>query len=183
MSAPKVSNAIKATRYWPLAAAMFALPPALAAVLQFSRAPATLSWQHGVVLSVLVAVYMLHVFAGAWPFAGLMSSVRRCMKLFVNSKRPSLPPPIPEARGPTFDVPADVLHAIRALAQRDHPGDFSTQRYVIQTQRDLATAQNNELQAILSYRRSLVELERLPRYGELESLIPDRGFEGRNWQV
>ena len=28
-------------------------------------------------------------------------------------------------------------------------------------QRDLATAQNNELQAVLAYRRSLVELERL----------------------
>jgi hypothetical protein len=32
---------------------------------------------------------------------------------------------------------------------------------VILTQRDLATAQNNELQAILAYRKSLVELERL----------------------
>ena len=32
---------------------------------------------------------------------------------------------------------------------------------VIQSQRDLATAQNNELQAILNYRKSLVELERL----------------------
>ncbi len=31
----------------------------------------------------------------------------------------------------------------------------------MQAQRDLATAQNNELQAILAYRRSLVELERL----------------------
>ena len=30
-----------------------------------------------------------------------------------------------------------------------------------QSQRDLATAQNNELQAILNYRKALVELERL----------------------
>jgi len=32
---------------------------------------------------------------------------------------------------------------------------------VIQAQRDLATARNNELQAVLNYRKSLVELERL----------------------
>jgi hypothetical protein len=32
---------------------------------------------------------------------------------------------------------------------------------VILTQRDLATAQTNELQAILNYRKALVELERL----------------------
>ena len=31
----------------------------------------------------------------------------------------------------------------------------------MQAQRDLATAQNNELQAILNYRKSLVELDRL----------------------
>jgi outer membrane protein TolC len=38
---------------------------------------------------------------------------------------------------------------------------MSTNYFVVQAQRDLATAQNNELQAILAYRRSLVELERL----------------------
>ena len=38
---------------------------------------------------------------------------------------------------------------------------MSTNYNVIQSQRDLATAQNNELQAILNYRKSLVELERL----------------------
>jgi outer membrane protein TolC len=38
---------------------------------------------------------------------------------------------------------------------------MSTNYNVILTQRDLATAQNNELQAILLYRKSLVELERL----------------------
>jgi outer membrane protein len=38
---------------------------------------------------------------------------------------------------------------------------MSTNFNVIQFQRDLATAQNNELQAILNYRKSLVELDRL----------------------
>jgi len=38
---------------------------------------------------------------------------------------------------------------------------MSTNYLVIQAQRDLATAQNNELQAILNYRNSLVELDRL----------------------
>jgi outer membrane protein TolC len=38
---------------------------------------------------------------------------------------------------------------------------MSTNYFVVQAQRDLATAQNNELSAILAYRRSVVELERL----------------------
>jgi hypothetical protein len=38
---------------------------------------------------------------------------------------------------------------------------MSTNYFVVQAQRDLATAQNNELQAILTYRKALVELERL----------------------
>jgi outer membrane protein TolC len=38
---------------------------------------------------------------------------------------------------------------------------MSTNYNVIQSQRDLATAQNNELQSILNYRKALVELERL----------------------
>ena len=38
---------------------------------------------------------------------------------------------------------------------------MSTNYQVVQVQRDLATAQNNELQAILAYRNSVVELERL----------------------
>jgi outer membrane protein TolC len=38
---------------------------------------------------------------------------------------------------------------------------MSTNYFVVQAQRDLATAQNNELQAILAYRRAVVELERL----------------------
>jgi outer membrane protein len=38
---------------------------------------------------------------------------------------------------------------------------MSTNYFVVQAQRDLATAQNNELQAILSYRRAIVELDRL----------------------
>jgi len=31
--------------------------------------------------------------------------------------------------------------------------------------------------------REDVELDRLPRYGELTAVVPDRGFEGQNWQV
>ena len=38
---------------------------------------------------------------------------------------------------------------------------MSTNYFVVQAQRDLATAQNNELQAMLNYRKALVELERL----------------------
>ncbi len=38
---------------------------------------------------------------------------------------------------------------------------MSTNYFVVQAQRDLATAQNNELQAVLAYRQALVELERL----------------------
>ncbi|HEX7797566.1 MAG TPA: TolC family protein [Vicinamibacterales bacterium] len=38
---------------------------------------------------------------------------------------------------------------------------MQTNYFVVQEQRDLATAQNNELQAILAYRKSVVELERL----------------------
>jgi outer membrane protein len=37
---------------------------------------------------------------------------------------------------------------------------MSTNYFVVQAQRDLATAQNNELQAILNYRKALVELDR-----------------------
>jgi outer membrane protein TolC len=56
----------------------------------------------------------------------------------------------------------------REFAQRQLEAEQSkfevgmqTNYFVVQAQRDLATAQNNELQAILAYRRSLVELERL----------------------
>jgi hypothetical protein len=38
---------------------------------------------------------------------------------------------------------------------------MSTNYFVVQAQRDLATAQNNELQSTLNYRNSLVELDRL----------------------
>jgi outer membrane protein TolC len=56
----------------------------------------------------------------------------------------------------------------RELAQRQLEAEqskfevgMSTNYFVVQSQRDLATAQNNELQAILAFRRSLVELDRL----------------------
>jgi outer membrane protein TolC len=58
--------------------------------------------------------------------------------------------------------------AARELAQKQLEAEqskfevgMSTNYNVIQAQRDLATAQNNELQAVLNYRKSLVELERL----------------------
>jgi len=61
-----------------------------------------------------------------------------------------------------------AAQAARELAQQTMEAEkskfevgMSTNYNVIQTQRDLATAQNNELQAILNYRKSLVELERL----------------------
>ncbi len=58
--------------------------------------------------------------------------------------------------------------AAREFAQRQLEAEqskfevgMSTNYFVVQAQRDLATAQNNELQAVLAYRRSQVELERL----------------------
>jgi outer membrane protein TolC len=61
-----------------------------------------------------------------------------------------------------------AAQAARELAQRTLEAEqskfevgMSTNYNVILTQRDLATAQSNELQAILNYRKALVELERL----------------------
>jgi HAE1 family hydrophobic/amphiphilic exporter-1 len=61
-----------------------------------------------------------------------------------------------------------AAQAARELAQQQLEAErskfqvgMSTNYLVIQAQRDLATAQNNELQAILNYRNSLVELDRL----------------------
>jgi outer membrane protein TolC len=58
--------------------------------------------------------------------------------------------------------------AARELAQKQLEAEqskfevgMSTNYNVIQSQRDLATAQINELQSVLNYRKSLVELERL----------------------
>jgi outer membrane protein TolC len=61
-----------------------------------------------------------------------------------------------------------TAQAARALAQRQLEAEqskfevgMSTNYFVVQAQRDLATAENNELQAILAYRKSLVEMDRL----------------------
>jgi outer membrane protein TolC len=61
-----------------------------------------------------------------------------------------------------------AAQAAREFAQRQREAEqskfevgMSTNYFVVQSQRDLATAENNELQAILAYRRSVVELERL----------------------
>jgi outer membrane protein TolC len=60
----------------------------------------------------------------------------------------------------------DVTRASRALAERKLEAEqkkfqagMSTNFFVIQAQRDLATARNTELQAILDYNRSLVDFE------------------------
>jgi outer membrane protein len=61
-----------------------------------------------------------------------------------------------------------AAQAARELAQKTMEAEqskfevgMSTNYNVVLTQRDLATARNNELQAILNYRNSLVELDRL----------------------
>src|SRR5260221_3886096 len=61
-----------------------------------------------------------------------------------------------------------AAQAARELAQKQLEAEnskfevgMSTNYLVVQSQRDLATAQNNELQAILNYRKSMVELDRL----------------------
>jgi len=61
-----------------------------------------------------------------------------------------------------------AAQAAREFAQRQLEAEqskfevgMSTNYFVVQAQRDLATAENNELQAVLGYRKALVELERL----------------------
>jgi outer membrane protein len=61
-----------------------------------------------------------------------------------------------------------AAQAAREFAQKQMEAEqskfevgMSTNYFVVQSQRDLATAQNNELSAILAYRRSVVEVERL----------------------
>jgi outer membrane protein TolC len=61
-----------------------------------------------------------------------------------------------------------AARAARELAQRQREAEqskfevgMSTNYFVVQSQRDLASAQNAELLAILAYRRAVVELERL----------------------
>ena len=46
----------------------------------------------------------------------------------------STPPPLPTSRPTSSKAPDSVMQGIRALAQRDHPSDFSTQRFVIEKQ-------------------------------------------------
>jgi len=65
--------------HWSLAAAMFALPVVLAALLEFSAPPTKFAWQDVVVLGILVATYLLRLLSGAWPYTGLAA----LPKLFV----------------------------------------------------------------------------------------------------
>ncbi len=65
-----------------------------------------------------------------------------------------------------------AAQAARELAQQQLDAEnskfavgMSTNFQVVQAQRDLATAQNNELQAILAYRRALVEFDRVQQTG------------------
>jgi outer membrane protein TolC len=61
-----------------------------------------------------------------------------------------------------------AAQAARELAQKQLEAEqskfevgMSTNFFVVQAQRDLADAQNTELRAVLNYRKSLVDLERL----------------------
>src|SRR5207248_2549775 len=63
-------------------------------------------------------------------------------------------------------VPGGYSDALDTLLHGKYPTwnvqvGMATKYFVVQAQRDLATAQNNELQAVLAYRKSLVKLERL----------------------
>ncbi len=51
---------------WGMAVLMFGLPVALAALVE-SAASSKITWQDGIVLCTLVAVFMLKVLVGAWP--------------------------------------------------------------------------------------------------------------------
>jgi len=65
-----------------------------------------------------------------------------------------------------------AAQAARDLAQQQLNAEnskfnvgMSTNFNIVQAQRDLATAQNNELQAILAYRKALVEFDRVQQTG------------------
>jgi outer membrane protein TolC len=71
-----------------------------------------------------------------------------------------------------------AAQSAREFAQKQYEAEqskfevgMSTNYFVVQSQRDLATAQNNELSAILAYRRSVVEAERLQQTSTTNSNI------------
>jgi len=71
LGVPYVVFAIPTSNFhWQFAGTVFVLPLALAALLE-PALPARLSWRDALVLAALVAVYMLRVLAGAWPYPGL----------------------------------------------------------------------------------------------------------------
>jgi hypothetical protein len=51
---------------------------------------------------------------------------------------------------------------------------MSTQYNLVQAQRDLSNARNNELQAILAYRRALVEFDRVQQTGNGNIIVIGR---------
>ncbi len=57
----------------PLAILMLAIPALLAVLLELSHATGKLVWQDLVALAVIAALYILHLLAAAWPYAGLGS--------------------------------------------------------------------------------------------------------------
>lgn len=80
-----------------------------------------------------------------------------------------------------------AAQAARELAQKQLDAEnskfevgMSTNFLVVQAQRDLATARNNELQAILAYRKSLVELDRLQQTTLQNSNVTVVGSGGLN---
>jgi hypothetical protein len=65
---------------WAVVVFLFALPVALAALLELRPLPPTLAWQDAAVLAILAATYMLRLLAEAWPYPGLAA----LPKLFVS---------------------------------------------------------------------------------------------------
>ena len=71
-----------------------------------------------------------------------------------------------------------AAQAARELAQQQLDAEnskfgvgMSTNYAVVLAQRDLANAQNNELQAILEYRRAVVDFERVQQTGNAGNII------------
>jgi hypothetical protein len=56
---------------WAVVALLFGLPVILAALLEFAHLPPKLMWQDAVVLTILVAIYMMRWLTPAWPYPGL----------------------------------------------------------------------------------------------------------------
>ena len=76
----------------------------------------------------------------------------------------------PRSRSTRFQQRIEAATASRALAEEQLRAEeskfevgLSTNFFVVQAQRDLATAQDAELRAILDYQRALIEFDRAQR--------------------